>query len=76
MKLPPPASIPEYFSSIPDPRLNRKKLHKLQDIFFITLCAAICGADDRVAVETFGKAKERNKGLMTNPMKLQLFLNY
>lgn len=58
MKLSPTASIPEHFSSIADPRLNRKKLHKLQDIFFITLCAAICGADDWVAVETFGTAKE------------------
>jgi len=52
------ASIIEHFSSIQDPRLNRKKLYKLGDIFFITLCAAICGANDWVAVETFGKAKE------------------
>ncbi len=54
----PTASIPEHFSSIPDPRINRRKLHKLDDIFFITLCAVICGADNWVAVETFGKAKE------------------
>lgn len=59
MKLPPSASIVDHFSSIPDPRLNRKKRHQLKDIFFITLCAVICGADDWVAVETFGKAKER-----------------
>ena len=30
----------------------------MQDIFFITLCAAICGADNWVAIEEFGKAKE------------------
>lgn len=59
MLLPPTASIIHHFSSIPDPRLNRKKLHQLSDIFFITLCAVICGADDWVAIETFGKAKER-----------------
>lgn len=52
------ASIIEHFSSIPDPRLNRRKLHKLNDIFFITLCAVICGANDWVAIEEFGKAKK------------------
>ncbi|MEE9397962.1 MAG: transposase family protein [Methylococcales bacterium] len=30
----------------------------MQDIFFITLCAAICGADNWVAIEEFSKAKE------------------
>jgi len=57
MKLP-TASIIDHFSAIHDPRINRRKLHKLCDIFFITLCAAICGADDWVAIETFGKAKK------------------
>lgn len=58
MKPPASASIIEHFSSIPDLRLNRRKLHKLEDIFFITLCAAICGANDWVAIEEFGKAKK------------------
>lgn len=57
MDLPVTVSIIEHFSSIPDPRLNRRKQHKLSDIFFITLCASICGANDWVAVEMFGKAK-------------------
>jgi predicted transposase YbfD/YdcC len=52
------ASIIKHFSTIPDPRVNRKKLHKLDDIFFITLCAVICGANDWVSIEMFGKAKE------------------
>jgi predicted transposase YbfD/YdcC len=52
------ASITEHFSTILDPRINRRKLHKLSDIFFITLCAVICGADDWVSIEMFGKAKE------------------
>ena len=54
----PTASILHHFSSIKDPRVNRQKKHELQDIFFITLCAVICGADNWVAVEEFGKAKE------------------
>ncbi|MDP2427226.1 MAG: transposase family protein, partial [Methylobacter sp.] len=48
------AAILKHFSSIPDPRINRKKLHKLDDIFFITLCAVICGANDWVSIEMFG----------------------
>lgn len=52
------ASIIQHFSSIEDPRVNRQKRHQLQDIFFITLCAVICGADNWVAIEEFGQAKE------------------
>jgi predicted transposase YbfD/YdcC len=52
------SSIIKHFSSIIDPRMNRRKQHHLKDIFFITLCASICGADGWVAIETFGKAKE------------------
>lgn len=58
MKSPSTGSILHHFASIPDPRINRRKLHKLSDIFFITLCAVICGADDWVAIELFGKSKE------------------
>jgi len=54
----PIASIIHHFSSITDPRRDRLKKHRLADIFFITLCATICGADNWVAIERFGKAKE------------------
>lgn len=64
----PTASIIEHFSSIPDPRIDRRKLHKLQDIFFITLCAVICGADDWVSIEQFGEAKE---AWLTEVLKLE-----
>jgi len=33
------AGIMEHFGNIPDPRIERKKLHKLQDIIFITIAA-------------------------------------
>jgi predicted transposase YbfD/YdcC len=52
------ASVMESFALIPEPRLKRRRLHELGDIFFITLCAAICGADDWVAIARFGRAKE------------------
>lgn len=50
------ASIIEYFFSIPAPRIERGKKHKLIDIF-ITLGAVIAGADGWVSVSEYGKAK-------------------
>jgi predicted transposase YbfD/YdcC len=47
-----------YFSEITDPRMDRCKLHKLEDILIITLCAVLCGADNWVSIELFGKSKE------------------
>ena len=58
MTVKPTPSIINHFSSIEDPRVNRQTKHQLQDIFFISICATICGADNRVAVEEFGLAKE------------------
>jgi DDE_Tnp_1-associated len=54
----PTPSIVHHFSSITDPIVNRQKKHHLQDIFFISLCAMICGADNWGAAEEFGLAKE------------------
>ena len=58
MKPQPTASIIQHFSGIEDPRIARHKKHRLSDIFFIAICATICGADNWVAIETFGKAKK------------------
>jgi predicted transposase YbfD/YdcC len=54
----PRTSISEHFATLTDPRRDHRKEHRLVDIVTIALCAAICGADDWVAVETFGRAKE------------------
>lgn len=54
----PTASIINHFLSIPDPRVERRKCHKLKDIFFMTICASICGANDWVAVEMYAKSKK------------------
>lgn len=45
------------FSKINDPRLDRKKLHKLIDIFAITVCAVICGANTWNEIEQYGQSK-------------------
>ncbi len=51
-------SISEHFARLTDPRAARGTEHRLIDILTITLCAVICGADDWVAVATFGELKE------------------
>jgi hypothetical protein len=51
-------AIEHHFAALPDPRIERSKHHSLLDILVITLCAAICGADDFVAIETWAKAKK------------------
>ena len=51
-------SIVEHFSIITDPRIERRKEHKLIDIITIAICAVISGADSWVDVELYGKTKE------------------
>jgi predicted transposase YbfD/YdcC len=64
----PIASIEGHFADLDDPRIDRTKRHKLLDIVVIAICAIICGADDWVAIETFGKAKyEWFKGFLELP---------
>jgi len=58
MEPPPPTSIEVYFGHLPDPRVERTRVHRLTDLLTIALCAILCGANDWVAVETFGHAKE------------------
>lgn len=51
-------SIWEHFSIIPDPRVERTQLHKLEDILVIVICGVICGAENWVDLAAFGRAKE------------------
>ena len=44
-------SLPEAFSSIEDPRVERNKRHILIDIIMLTICAVISGADGWEAIE-------------------------
>ncbi len=48
-------SITKY---IKDPRLDRRKEHSLETIFYITIAAVLCGAESWYDVEDFGKAKK------------------
>jgi predicted transposase YbfD/YdcC len=59
MARPAAPSIADHFRKLPDPRVRRTRRHALVDILVITLCAAICGADDWVAIARFGRAKRK-----------------
>jgi hypothetical protein len=34
-----------YFTELTDPRVDRSKVHLMEDIIFITIAAVICGAE-------------------------------
>lgn len=50
-------SLEECFRDLPDPRVQGRCDHKLIEMIIVAVCAVICGADNWVGVETFGKAK-------------------
>ncbi len=59
MKLRPKITLIDHFEKLSDPRVERTKDHKLIDILVIALCAMICGADNFVAMETYGNSKHK-----------------
>lgn len=48
----------EMFAQLPDPRVERTRRHSLESILFLCLCAVVCGANDPVAIERFGIARQ------------------
>jgi predicted transposase YbfD/YdcC len=52
------SSFFEHFASLPDPRVERTRLHKLSDILFITMAAVLSGCDDWNEIELYGESKE------------------
>lgn len=51
-------SVSTHFSDSSDPRSGENISHSLLNIITITICAVICGADNWVDIEQFGKAKQ------------------
>lgn len=49
------ACFVEHFSKLPDPRIERNKLHNLMDILVLTICAVISGAEGWEDIADFGK---------------------
>jgi predicted transposase YbfD/YdcC len=54
----PTLSLTEHFASLPDPRVERTRIHALVDILTIALWATICGADGFVEIEAWGRARQ------------------
>jgi len=53
-----PHTVLDFFADLPDPRIERTKLHKLEDILAVTICAVICGAEGWTDIELFGRSKQ------------------
>jgi predicted transposase YbfD/YdcC len=51
------ATIETHFADVEDPRMVGKTDYPLINILVITLCGTLCGADNWVAIENFGKAQ-------------------
>lgn len=58
MKKHPPVSLLTILREVPDPRVDRRKLHALPDVLCIAICALLCGADSFEDMEVFGHAKQ------------------
>jgi predicted transposase YbfD/YdcC len=54
---PPDLSIPKHFGKLKDPRRAHRRLHLLQDVLVIALCAVVAGARDWQDIETFGRKR-------------------
>jgi len=50
-------ALSDHFADLPDPRIDRTKLHPLGDILVIALCAVIGGVESWPDIEAFGHAK-------------------
>jgi predicted transposase YbfD/YdcC len=57
--LPRDLSISKHFSKLKDPRRAHRRLHLLQDIVVLALCAVIAGAQDWQEIETFGRKRRQ-----------------
>jgi hypothetical protein len=49
----------EHFATLPDPRVDRTRLHKLSDIVFIAVAAALSGCEDWNEMELYGNEKQQ-----------------
>lgn len=51
-------SFIDFFDSLPDPRVERTRKHKLIDILVITIAAVLSGCNDWNEIELYGNSKE------------------
>ena len=51
-------SLVEHFANLPDPRIERTKLHALTEILVLGVSAVIGGAEGWTDIEQFDRSKE------------------
>ena len=51
------AGFREHFGQIPDHRMDRTKFYPLEEVLFVLLCGALCGAESWRDFVAFGQAK-------------------
>ena len=47
----------DFFKEIPDHRIDRKKLHSVEEILLVTFCGVIAGCESWDDIELFGQTK-------------------
>ena len=52
------SNLHTHFKCLKDPRIDRKKLHSLQDVLSLVVIGILCGADSWDTIEEFGKTKK------------------
>jgi predicted transposase YbfD/YdcC len=52
-----PSGLLRAWTQLPDPRMDRTKRHRLEDIVTVAICAVIFGADGWAQVALFGRSK-------------------
>ena len=52
-----PASILEHFAALPDPRREHGRVHMLDEIVFMSICAVLCGADSWQEIADYSQSK-------------------
>ena len=52
-----PASILEHFATLPDPRREQGRIHQLDEIVFMAICAVLCGADRWEEIADYARSK-------------------
>lgn len=53
----PSLSLTDCFADLPDPRIERTRLHALTDILVVAICAVLCGAEGWEDIVLFSEAK-------------------
>jgi predicted transposase YbfD/YdcC len=53
-----PLPLALHFRHLHDPRINRRKLHSLEAILLIAICAVLAGADDFQQIALFGQKRK------------------